>query len=61
MIHVSDLGETAGLIVLSIDGMKKKTFEIVESSDGEGFLFRTRHGLILIEPLRPDFIKISIK
>jgi len=38
-----------------------KTVEIIESLDGKGLLIRTRDGLIGIEPLRPDFIKVSIK
>jgi len=49
------------LVILSTQDARKTEVEIMESSDGNGFLIRTREGTLGIEPLRPDFIKISIK
>ena len=49
------------LVIVSTQDVRKTKIEIMESSDGNGFLIRTREGTLGIEPLRPDFIKISIK
>ena len=65
MIEVSDIGGTcvleADTIVLSNQDIYKTELEIIESTDGKGFLIKTRGGLIVIEPIRLDIIKISIK
>jgi len=59
MIKVSATrGDT---IVLSNQDNSKTELEIIESDDGKGFLIKTRGGLTLIEPIRLDIIKISIK
>ena len=61
MIKTGSVGGDIILVALWNDGMPEQIFEVIESSEDNGFLIKSKGGNIVVEPMQLNKIKISIK